>query len=71
MAEYMILGLRMMKGVSVTKFKDSFGHEMYEIYGDIIEKYKRMELLEKEGDYLRFTRRGISVSNPVLADFLP
>ena len=71
MAEYMILGLRMMKGVSVTKFKDSFGHEMYEIYGDIIEKYIRMELLEKEGDYLRFTRRGISVSNPVLADFLP
>ena len=71
MAEYMILGLRMMKGVSVTEFKNSFGHEMYEIYGDIIEKYMRMELLEKEGDYLRFTRRGISVSNPVLADFLP
>ena len=71
MAEYMILGLRMMKGVSVTEFKNSFGHEMYEIYGDIIEKYRRMELLEKEGDYLRFTRRGISVSNPVLADFLP
>ena len=71
MAEYMILGLRMMKGVSVTKFKEKFGCELYEIYGEIIGKYIKMELLEKEGDYLHFTRRGISVSNPVLADFLP
>ncbi|MGN1140585.1 MAG: radical SAM family heme chaperone HemW [Oliverpabstia sp.] len=71
MAEYMILGLRMTEGVSVTGFRKNFGQELYEIYGDVIEKYRTMELLEQNGDYLRFTRRGISVSNPILADFLP
>ena len=61
----------MTEGVSVTTFSKNFGHELYEIYGDVIEKYRTMKLLEQNGDYLRFTRRGISVSNPILADFLP
>ena len=71
MAEYMILGLRMTEGVSATEFRNNFGQELYEIYGNVIKKYRTMELLEQNGDYLRFTRRGISVSNPILADFLP
>lgn len=70
MAEHMILGLRMMDGVSVKGFKENFGAEMYEVYGDVIEKYEKLGLLEVTDDTVRFTRRGISVSNPVLAEFL-
>lgn len=68
--EYMILGLRMRKGVSEQEFSKQFHLSMKKIYGNIIEKYVRGGFLEWEGDNLRLTRQGISVSNPVMADFL-
>ena len=33
-------------------------------------KYSRMGLLKIEGDRIALTRAGISVSNPIMADFL-
>ena len=41
-----------------------------DIYGEVIRKYVTMGLMENEDDYIRLTRNGISVSNPVLAEFL-
>lgn len=70
MEEYMILGLRMCEGVSADEFERTFGRRLSEIYGDVIEKYTRLDLLQKRGNNLSFTRRGISVSNTILADFL-
>lgn len=70
MGEYMILGLRMIKGVSLKQFRKTFGTDMYEVYGDIIEKYAGMRFLERDGDFLRFGRVGISVSNVILAEFV-
>ena len=68
--EYMILGLRLTKGVSKTEFYRLFGEYPGDIYGEVIRKYVTMGLMENEGDYIRLTRNGISVSNPVLAEFL-
>lgn len=70
MEEFMFLGLRMTEGISVARFYEMFGIPLEQVYGKVLEKYKRMELLEEMGGYLRLTRRGISVSNPILADFL-
>lgn len=70
MEEFMFLGLRMTEGISVTEFREVFGVSLEQIYGKVLEKYKKLELLEERGGRLRLTRRGISVSNPILADFL-
>lgn len=70
MEEFMFLGLRMTEGISVTEFREVFGVSLEQIYGKVLEKYKKLELLEERGGRLRLTRKGISVSNPVLADFL-
>lgn len=70
MEEFMFLGLRMTEGISVARFYEMFGIPLEQVYGKVLEKYKRMELLEEMGGHLRLTRRGISVSNPILADFL-
>lgn len=70
MEEFMFLGLRMTEGISYRRFEAEFGVSLDEVYGDVIEKYSRMGFLERQGDQLRFTRTGISVSNPILADFL-
>ncbi|MEE1031721.1 MAG: radical SAM family heme chaperone HemW [Ruminococcus sp.] len=68
--EFMYLGLRMLKGVSAKQFAAVFGIGMMQVYGEVIDKYVKMGFLEWRGDCLRFTRAGISVSNPILAEFL-
>ncbi len=70
MEEFMFLGLRMMKGVSKTRFRRLFGREMYEVYGNVLNQYEGAGLLSVDGDFVRLTEQGISVSNMILADFL-
>jgi oxygen-independent coproporphyrinogen-3 oxidase len=79
MEETMFLGLRMSDGVSFEKFKVTFGRDLYDVYGDVICKHVSEELLEivagksKEGSedkFVRLTRKGMDVSNYVMADFL-
>ena len=70
MEEYMFLGLRMISGVSAEKFNDYFGHSIYDIYGRVIDKYKSTGHLEDDHGLIRLTKKGIDVSNTILADFL-
>lgn len=70
MEETMILGLRLIRGVSRSEFQKNFGVSVGEIYGPVLEKYSRMGLLQIKGDRIALTRAGISVSNPIMADFL-
>ena len=72
MAEYMILGLRMMRGVSDAEFTEGFGCSFYSVYGEVIKRYLDLGLLASRPDgRIALTRRGISLSNQVMADLLP
>lgn len=70
MAEFVFLGLRMMCGVSKSEFQKSFGQNMDDVYGAVIQKWIRQGMLVQQGDYIMLTDAGIDVSNVVLADFL-
>lgn len=70
MAEFMFLGLRMTKGVSKADFKECFGVEIEEIYGDVLKKYTGLSLLKEDAGRIFLTRVGIHVSNGVMAEFL-
>lgn len=69
MEEFMFLGLRMMKGVSVKEFGEAFGKSIFDVYGCQIDKYKKMHLLTVD-ERIALTDRGVDVSNVILADFL-
>ena len=68
--EFMYLGLRMTEGVSEIDFEQNFGQKLEDIYGSVLKKYKETGFLEKIGTNWRFTRKGIHVSNHILAEFL-
>ena len=70
-AEYMILGLRLTQGVSREEFRRRFGQDLDQVYGPVVDRYVKMGLLEEREGWIRLTRRGISLSNTVMADFLP
>lgn len=68
--EYMYVGLRLTKGISVTGFAQQFESSMEEVYGEVITQLIKKRLLCKRGDYLKLTKKGIDISNYVLAHFL-
>ena len=70
MAEFMFLGLRMAEGVSFQAFEEYFGKNMESIYGDVLKKHLSIGMLEKKDGKVFLTRKGIHVSNGVMADFL-
>ena len=71
MSEYMILGLRLIKGVSPKEFKARFNEDMENKYGDILNKYLNMGLLHTtiDGNFA-LTDKGLDISNSVMEEFL-
>ena len=68
--EFMFLGLRMTEGISEKKFEENFDVRLMDIYGDILQKYEETGFVEHIETKWRLTRKGIHVSNHILADFL-
>ncbi len=70
MEEYMFLGLRMTGGVSLQDFEKTFGVTLESVYGETCRKLESQKLLCREDDILRLSKKGIDVSNVVLAEFI-
>ncbi|RLT27273.1 MAG: radical SAM family heme chaperone HemW [Chloroflexi bacterium] len=70
-ADAMILGLRLMEGVSAAEFRDRFGVSIKDAYGPAVQRHIGYGLLEWADDRLRLTTRGQLLSNSVFVDILP
>lgn len=70
MEEFMFLGLRKMEGVSTEVFQEVLGQAITEVYQEVLDKLIEKELIEKVDNRIRFTEKGIDVSNVVLSEFL-
>ena len=68
--EFVFLGLRMTEGISEKKFEENFDVRLMDVYGDILQKYEETGFMEHIETKWRLTRKGIHVSNHILADFL-
>ena len=70
MEEFMFLGLRMIRGVSRKDFINRFNSDIYEIYGEVINKYVTEGFMGSNENRVWLTDKGIDVSNYILADFI-
>ncbi len=70
MEEFMFMGLRMIRGIEERDFKERFKKDIDEVYGDVIYKNIKQELLIRNGGRIYLTSRGIEVSNSVMSDFI-
>ena len=68
--EFMITGLRLMRGISKREFMSHFGKSIEYYYGEVLTSLINEGLIEEEGDRIRLTKYGIDVSNYVLSFFL-
>lgn len=70
-AEFMILGLRLVRGVEKTKFFERFKKDLDLVFRQALEKLKDKGLILNEKDRVRLTERGLDLANEVFVEFLP
>lgn len=70
-SDAMILGLRLIEGVSTADFEARFGVTPDAAFGAAIARHLASGLLERTGDRLRLTPRGQLLANEVFVDLLP
>ncbi len=68
--EYLFLGLRLKKGISETEFQKRFGKTLDEVYGAVIAKFVKEELLIRNNHRIYLSQKGTDVANYVMAEFL-
>ncbi len=68
--EYFFLGLRQLKGISLVEAYEVFEEELITPYRPIIKQLVEEEMLVESDGWIRLTRRGLDLSNYVLAQFI-
>ncbi|MFZ5826640.1 MAG: radical SAM family heme chaperone HemW [Bacillota bacterium] len=71
MAETMMVGLRLVEGVSEERFARRFGQPVEQAFGPALAKLTGLGLLERSDGHVRLTRRGLRLGNQVWQEFLP
>jgi oxygen-independent coproporphyrinogen III oxidase len=69
-AEALFLGMRLMQGINMRRYRDSFGVDLRDEHGEDLERFCKAGLLEFDGDLIRLTRTGALLSNEVFAAFV-
>jgi oxygen-independent coproporphyrinogen-3 oxidase len=70
MEEFMFMGLRKTRGISMSDFEGRFHRNIYSVYGDIIDEYTKKGLLVVDEDDMYLNKRGLEVSNSVMCEFI-
>ena len=70
MSEFMILGLRLTKGVSEAEFHTRFGKKVEEVFVEPLKKHCTLGTIIREEGRIRLSAYGLDVANAVMADFL-
>lgn len=68
--EYIMLQLRLSKGLNFDEYKKFFGHNMPEELIAKAKKYEKLGFLNVTDTNIRFTTKGFLVSNTIIADLI-
>lgn len=70
MKEYMMLGLRKIDGVDITKFKNKFSENPVYIFRNELNKLISEDLLEIDENSIKLTDKGLDLANQVWIEFV-
>ena len=68
--EFIFMGLRMNKGISIKEFEERFNMSVESIYEKVLEKNIKNGFLKKENGRIYLTSIGMDFSNNVMAEFI-
>lgn len=70
MEDFMMVGLRMLKGITHKHFREQFGLELEQIFGTSLQRMVRKGLLEQVEEGYRLSPQGIFLGNEVFGEFI-
>ena len=68
--EFMLLGFRMMAGVSSQEFYERYGVSMHEVFGRNLQTLLSRELIVHEKDCYFLSEKGLDYANEVFREFV-
>lgn len=68
--EYMLLGLRQIDGVKISKFKEKFGDNPIYLFRNELKKLSDENLISVDEDNIKLTNKGIDLANLVWEEFV-
>ena len=68
--EFMLLGLRKIKGICISDYKNKFGDNPLFVYNKEIFKLVSNNLIEIDGNYIKLTKKGLDFANIVWEEFV-
>ena len=69
-AEALFLGMRLMRGIDLRRYRESFGVDLRDEHREDLDRFCKAGLVEFDGDLIRLTRNGALLSNEVFAAFV-
>ncbi len=69
-AETLMLGFRKREGISLVAYRTRFGELPKVEFGELLEKWKSLKLLECSTTHLRLTARGLFIANELFMELL-
>jgi oxygen-independent coproporphyrinogen III oxidase len=69
-AEAVFLGMRLMQGLDIRRYRESFGVDLRDEHAADLDRFCKAGLIEFSGDQVRLTRTGALLSNEVFAAFV-
>ena len=70
MSQFVFLGLRLEEGISLDRFNKIFGRSINSVFGEQINKYTKMNVMEIKDRRLFIKPEFLYVSNNILSDFV-
>lgn len=67
--ETAVLNLRRIRGIDLEEFKIRTGHDAMKLFGEEIERNRKLGLLETDGQHLFLTPKALPIADSVLCDF--
>ncbi len=71
MSDTLILGLRLVDGIDVARFRERHGRDVEELHGALIDEFATYGIIERTPSHLRLTPRGRLLSNELFQRLLP
>ncbi len=69
-SEYIIMRLRLSRGINENEFYERFKTGFYEKYKTILDKFIKAELIVCENNCYKLSEKGIDVSNSIMCEFV-
>ena len=68
--DYLFTGLRRICGIELDDFRRRFGFTFYEKYGGKIQDFIKDGFMEENSGWLRFTEKGLDITNYILTELM-